>query len=239
MASGYVADGNRQLVRNPEFREPAVKRLAEVSDSLFWSLPLTVSTATRQRRVGGPPASFILFHGVRHVHNTVHKAILPTAHPDSWPVVPVVMTDIDAGRAGAASGLERPTELVRCGRGGSYDLAGDSAFHAERMKARVRTAPVNHMPMLTAPSAVVDIVLEAAREAIEDRSVEVPALLGDRGQHRAPSVPDLIIAATAKLAGLTVLHVDEVKKNRPSAVQEPDLPGPGHGLAAGGAPSLR
>ena len=80
------------------------------------------------------------------------------------------------------------------------------------MKARVRTAPVNHMPMLTAPSAVVDIVLEAAREAIEDRSVEVPALLGDRGQHRAPSVPDLIIAATAELAGLTVLHVDEVKR---------------------------
>ena len=81
VASGYVADGNRQLVWNPEFREPAVKRLAEVSDSLFWSLPLAVSTAARQRRVGGPPASFILFHGVRHVHNTVHEAILPTAHP--------------------------------------------------------------------------------------------------------------------------------------------------------------
>src|SRR5580704_7204626 len=81
VASGNVADGNRQLVWNPEFCEPAVKRLAEVSDSLFWSLPLAVSTATRQRRAGGPPASFILFRGVRHVHNTVHEAILPTAHP--------------------------------------------------------------------------------------------------------------------------------------------------------------
>src|SRR5580693_8147943 len=81
VASGYVADGNRQLVWNPEFCQPAVKRLAEVSDSLFWSLPLAVSTAARQRRVGGPPASFILFHGVRHVHNTVHNPILPTAHP--------------------------------------------------------------------------------------------------------------------------------------------------------------
>ena len=76
-----LADGNRQLVWNPEFREPAVKRLAEVSDSLFWSLPLAVGAAARQRRVGGPPASFIVFHGVRHVHNTVHKAILPSAHP--------------------------------------------------------------------------------------------------------------------------------------------------------------
>jgi pimeloyl-ACP methyl ester carboxylesterase len=37
-------------------------------------------------------------------------------------------------------------------------------FMAERMKARVRTAPVDHMPMVTAPSAVVDIVLEAVRE---------------------------------------------------------------------------
>jgi predicted nucleic acid-binding protein len=45
--------------------------------------------------------------------------------------------------------------------------------------------------------------------AIEDRSVDVLALLADRGQHRAPSVPDLIIAATAELAGLTVLHLDK------------------------------
>jgi hypothetical protein len=31
--------------------------------------------------------------------------------------------------------------------------------------------------------------------------------LADRGQHRAPSIPDLIIAATAELAELTVLHL--------------------------------
>ena len=37
-------------------------------------------------------------------------------------------------------------------------------FMAERMKARVRTAPVDHMPMLTAPSVVVEIVLDAVRE---------------------------------------------------------------------------
>ena len=30
-----------------------------------------------------------------------------------------------------------------------------------------------------------------------------------RGQHRAPSIPDLIIAATAELAGLIVLHLDK------------------------------
>jgi hypothetical protein len=45
--------------------------------------------------------------------------------------------------------------------------------------------------------------------AIEDRAVEILALLADRGQHRAPSIPDLIIAATAELAGLTILHFDK------------------------------
>ena len=34
-------------------------------------------------------------------------------------------------------------------------------------------------------------------------------LLADRGQHRAPSIPDLLIAATAEKAGLTVLAVDK------------------------------
>jgi len=37
-------------------------------------------------------------------------------------------------------------------------------FMAERMKARVRTAPAGHVPMITKASAVVDIVLEAVRE---------------------------------------------------------------------------
>lgn len=45
--------------------------------------------------------------------------------------------------------------------------------------------------------------------AAEDRAVEVQALLADRGMHRAPSVPDLLVAAAAELAGLTVLHVDK------------------------------
>jgi predicted nucleic acid-binding protein len=51
--------------------------------------------------------------------------------------------------------------------------------------------------------------VEYMTPAVEDRAVEVLALLADRGQHRAPSVPDLIIAATAELAGLTVLHLDK------------------------------
>ena len=51
--------------------------------------------------------------------------------------------------------------------------------------------------------------VEYLTPATEDRAVEVLALLADRGQHRAPSIPDLIIAAAAELARLTVLHLDK------------------------------
>ncbi|MEZ5260702.1 MAG: hypothetical protein R2755_02750 [Acidimicrobiales bacterium] len=36
--------------------------------------------------------------------------------------------------------------------------------------------------------------------AIEARAVELQMLLADQGQHRAPSIPDLLIAATAEAA---------------------------------------
>jgi pimeloyl-ACP methyl ester carboxylesterase len=45
-------------------------------------------------------------------------------------------------------------------------------FMAERMKARVRTAPADHVPMITRASAVVDIMLEAVREVQSRRAEE-------------------------------------------------------------------
>ncbi len=41
-----------------------------------------------------------------------------------------------------------------------------------------------------------------------DRAVEVQGLLADEAQHRAASIPDLIVAAAAERAELTVLHYD-------------------------------
>jgi pimeloyl-ACP methyl ester carboxylesterase len=38
-------------------------------------------------------------------------------------------------------------------------------FMAERMKARVRSHPVDHTPIVSAPAAVVDIAREAIAEA--------------------------------------------------------------------------
>lgn len=51
--------------------------------------------------------------------------------------------------------------------------------------------------------------IERITPAIEDRAAEVQMLLADRGQHRAPSIPDLLIAATAEKMGLTVLALDK------------------------------
>jgi len=74
---------------------------------------------------------------------------------------------------------------------------GYSARSGPELRAGLRQPPMSSMPA------------EYLTPAIEDRSLEILALLADRGQHRAPSIPDLIIAATAELAGLTVLHLDK------------------------------
>jgi predicted nucleic acid-binding protein len=74
---------------------------------------------------------------------------------------------------------------------------GYSARSGPELRARIRQPPLASLPV------------EYLTPAIEDRAVEVLTLLADRGQHRAPSLPDLLIAATAELADLTVLHLDK------------------------------
>lgn len=74
---------------------------------------------------------------------------------------------------------------------------GYSAQTGDLARREFREAPIAAMPV------------EYLTPTIEDRALEVQMLLADRGQHRGPSIPDLIIAATAELAGLTVLHVDK------------------------------
>ena len=59
------------------------------------------------------------------------------------------------------------------------------------------------------PAAPGPVAGAASDPAVENRAIDVQTLLADRGRHRAPSVPDLLIAAVAELAGLTVLHLDE------------------------------
>jgi predicted nucleic acid-binding protein len=87
-------------------------------------------------------------------------------------------------------GLVRITTVTRL-------EVGYSARSGDDLRAGLQQPPLAAMPV------------ECQTPAIEVRAVEVLGLLADRGQHRAPSIPDVIIAATAELAGLTVLHLDK------------------------------
>lgn len=66
----------------------------------------------------------------------------------------------------------------------------------------------DHRTLLQGPP-VASMPIQYLTPRVEDRAIELQSLLADRGQHRAPSVPDLLIAATAELAELTVLHLDK------------------------------
>jgi predicted nucleic acid-binding protein len=74
---------------------------------------------------------------------------------------------------------------------------GYSARDPHDLHAGLHEPPVTSMPV------------EYATPAAEDRAIEVLTLLADRGHHRAPSVPDLLVAAIAERAGLVVLHHDK------------------------------
>ncbi len=74
---------------------------------------------------------------------------------------------------------------------------GFSTRNGAKHRDTLEEPPVSSMPV------------ENLTPAIEARAVEIQRLLADRGQHRAPSIPDLLIAATAELSRLTVLHGDK------------------------------
>lgn len=86
--------------------------------------------------------------------------------------------------------------LVRIGTVTRLEV-GYSARSANDHRSLVADPPIASMPV------------EHLTPKIEDRALELQSVLAERGQHRAPSVPDLLIAATAELAGLTILHVDK------------------------------
>jgi predicted nucleic acid-binding protein len=74
---------------------------------------------------------------------------------------------------------------------------GYSARSAADMGELLDRPPLSLMPV------------EYLTPAAEKRAVDVLRRLADLGQHRAPSIPDLLIAAAAETLRLTVLHVDK------------------------------
>jgi predicted nucleic acid-binding protein len=74
---------------------------------------------------------------------------------------------------------------------------GFSARSGPALRQSAQRPPLSLMPV------------ECMTPAAEKRAVEVQMALADRGMHRAPSIPDLLIAAVAERSGLIVLHHDK------------------------------
>ncbi len=87
-------------------------------------------------------------------------------------------------------GLVRVTAVTRL-------EIGFSARSGADLRDASKRPPLSAMPV------------EYLTPAIEARAIEVQGLLADQGQRRAPSVPDLLVAAAAELSNLIVLHLDK------------------------------
>ena len=98
--------------------------------------------------------------------------------------------DVDTWTNRIDRGLIRISTLTRL-------EVGFSARSAEDLHTSFEEPPLSSMPV------------EYLTPLIEDRAVTIQHALAGRGEHRGPSIPDLLIAATAELAQLTVLHLDK------------------------------
>ncbi len=96
---------------------------------------------------------------------------------------------------------------------------GEWASRIERGLVRISTltrlevgysarSATDHRLLLGGPP-ISSMPVEYLTPKIEDRALELQFALAERGHHRAPSVPDLLIAAAAELAELTLLHMDK------------------------------
>jgi len=66
-----------------------------------------------------------------------------------------------------------------------------------------------HWQLLVEGPPTLNLLIEYLTPAVEERAVEVQGLLADQGYHRATSIPDLLVSATAEITGMTVLHLDK------------------------------
>ena len=99
-------------------------------------------------------------------------------------------------------GLVRITTVTRL-------EVGFSARSGTDLRAALSRPPLAAMPV------------EYQTPAIEERAVEVQLRLAEQGHHRAASVPDLLVATTAELTGLSILHVDKAFDLIASITEQP------------------
>ena len=117
---------------------------------------------------------------------------------------------------GLSTWLIDKSALVRLG------VSPDASIWADRIeRGLVRVSTVTRLEIGYAARTAEDLRIHLSRPplasmpveyqtpAIEDRALAIQIMLADTGQHRAPCVPDLLVAATAEMHGLIVLHLDK------------------------------
>lgn len=67
------------------------------------------------------------------------------------------------------------------------------------------TSPANYREVAESLGAMPRVEVS---EAAVRRALEIQGMFAERSQHRGVSLPDLLVAACAERAGLTVLHYD-------------------------------
>lgn len=98
--------------------------------------------------------------------------------------------DIETWANRVSRGLVRIAGITQLEIG--YSMRSGQQFASEFASPPLAQMPVEHLT-----------------PGMERRALEIQAALAERGQHRAPSIPDLLIAATAELTGCTVLALDK------------------------------
>jgi len=99
----------------------------------------------------------------------------------------------------AAPVAERCLPLVRRGLVATCSIVDLEVLYSARSPA--------HYGATRADRALA-LELLPIEQPVLDRAVEVQAALAERGEHRGASLPDLVIAAVAERARVTLLHYD-------------------------------
>jgi predicted nucleic acid-binding protein len=122
--------------------------------------------------------------------------VTPASEPSAWLIGKSALVRLGRSSEADAWASRNERGLVRIATVTLLEI-GYSARDPHDLHAGLREPPVVSMPV------------EYATPAAEDRAVEILTVLADHGHHRAPSVPDLLVAAIADRAGLVVLHQDK------------------------------
>jgi len=134
-----------------------------------------------------------------------------TRQPEWLPHRWLDINPVDANR-------RRPDEPLPRRVGLHADLTDDDRARIQPLLQSIATCGIIDLELLysarspTTYSALAEALRGMPRtpldDAVVERALEVQAKLAQRSQHRAVPLPDLLVAACAEKAALTILHYD-------------------------------